>query len=360
MTIKIIYLLSFLTLIFFGCEEEQDVQTLDQKIERVAKKYIIHGRAPGIIVGTIKNGETKIYSYGVANLETGVPIDELTIFEIGSITKTFTGLLCAQFVLEGKFALQDTVNNYLNQSLQLPSKNSVPIRWIHLLNHTSGLERQPEDLDKNQPFDYSENQMSAYLSRTNLMTDPGEKLLYSNTGMGLAGYALTEIAESTYASMLERRIFTKLNMTHSFTNNNDTPATNTAQGYNGNKQNDYFIMTDVFAGAGAIKSNMHDMLIYLSNCLYPETSVLKDAINLSLTPTFQIEERQNIGLGWFVGMNDDNQRTAAHNGGTYGFASFIGFNLDKKTGVVVLINSYCFGEQDLIGTEIMKLLDDEN
>ena len=231
MTIKIIYLLSFLTLIFFGCEEEIDDQTLDQKIERVAKKYMIHGRTPGIIVGTIKNGETEIYSFGVANLETGALIDEYTIFEIGSISKTFTGLLCAQFVLEGKFALQDTVNNYLNQSLQLPSKNSVPICWVHLLSHTSGLERQPEDLDKNQPFDYSENQMSAYLSRTNLLTEPGEKLLYSNTGMGLAGYALTEITDSTYASLLERRIFTKLNMTHSFTNNNDAPATNTAQGY---------------------------------------------------------------------------------------------------------------------------------
>jgi CubicO group peptidase (beta-lactamase class C family) len=152
-----------------------------------------------------------------------------------------------------------------------------------------------------------------------------------------------------------------LNMTHSFCNNVEKPANNTAQGYYGNNLVDYFKMTDVFAGAGAIKSNMHDMLIYLNNCINPETSVLKNAINLTLTPTFQIEEKRSIGLGWFLVPNDNNQLVAAHNGGTKGFASFIGFNMDKKTGVVVLTNSYCVGgEQALVGVEIMELLDDEN
>lgn len=358
MKTKIIYTVFFITLFLFGCKKEPAIQSIDQKIERIGKKYIIYGRTPGIIIGTIKNGETKIYSYGVANLETGELIDEFTIFEIGSITKTFTGLLSAQFVLEGRFTLQDTVNNYFQQGFELPSKNNIPIRWVHLLNHTSGLERQPGDLDLNEPFDYSESRMSAYLSRTSLLSVPGEKHLYSNTGMGLAGFALTKISDSTYSSLLESRVFTKLNMTYSFCNNEEKPANNTAQGYYGNNLVDYLKMTDVFAGAGVIKSNMHDMLIYLTNCLNPETSVLKDAINLILTPTYQIEEKQSIGIGWFLGFNDINQHIATHNGGTKGFASFIGFNTDKKTGVVVLINSACLGEQDLIGAEIMKLLDE--
>jgi len=188
---------------------------------------------------------------------------------------------------------------------------------------------------------------------------PGEKHLYSNTGMGLAGFALTKISDSTYASLLESRVFTKLNMIHSFSNNEEKPANNTAQAYYGNSLVDYFKMTDVFAGAGAIKSNMHDMLNYLSNCLHPETSVLKDAINMTLIPTFQIEDKRSIGLGWFVVSNENNQLVAAHNGGTKGFGSFIGFNMDKKTGVVVLSNAYCLGgEQSLVGIEIMKLLDE--
>jgi D-alanyl-D-alanine-carboxypeptidase/D-alanyl-D-alanine-endopeptidase len=361
MKTKIICSVFFITLFLFGCEKEPVSQSIEQTIERIAQKYIIYGRTPGIIIGTIKNGETKIYSYGVANLETGALIDEYTIFEIGSISKTFTSLLCAQYILEGKFALQDTVNNYINQSLRLPSKNALPIRWVHLLNHTSGLERQPEDLDKNQPFYYSENQMSAYLSRTNLLTELGEKHLYSNTGMGLAGFALTKISDSTYSSLLESRVFSKLNMKYSFCNNEEKPENNTAQGYYGNSLSDYLKMTDVFAGAGAIKSNMKDMLIYLTNYLNPETSVLEDAINITLTPNFQIEEKRSIGLGWFVVSNDNNQLVAAHNGGTKGFASFIGFNITEKTGVVVLTNSFCLGgEQSLVGVEIMELLDDEN
>lgn len=358
MKTKLITLISFFTIFFFACEKDSVELSLDQEIERVAKKYIIYGRTPGIIVGIIRNGETKIYSYGVANLETGALIDKYTIFEIGSITKTFTGVLSAQFVLEGNFTLQDTMNNFLPSNMQLPSINNVPINWVHLLNHTSGLAREPDDLNTDEPYDYSASQMSAYLSHTNLLTVPGSEHLYSNTGMGLAGYALTNITDSTYASLIEERIFSKLNMTYSFCSNNEKPINNTAQGYSGNKPVDYFIMTDVFQGAGVIKSNMHDMLIYLQNFLYPETSTLKDEINLTLTPTFDIDEKQSVGLGWFVGLNDNNQNIAFHDGGTKGFASFIGMNRDNKTGVVVLINSYCLGEQDLIGAEILKLLDE--
>jgi serine-type D-Ala-D-Ala carboxypeptidase/endopeptidase len=359
MKTKTIYTILTSLLLLFSCEKSPVERSLDQKIERVAKKYIIYGRTPGIIIGITNNGENQIYSYGVANIETGELIDEYTIFEIGSITKTFTGLLAAQYALQGNISLQDTVNNYLPASLQLPSKNSTQIRWVHLLNHTSGLEREPDDLDYNDPFNYSETQMAAYLNRADLMTIPGVEESYSNTGMGLAGYSLTKIADSTYASLIAGRIFSNLNMTYSFCNNSDTPISNTAQGYYGNKPVDYFIMTDIFAGAGVIKSNMHDMLIYLQNYLYPETSVLKDAINLTLESTFKIDEKMSIGLGWYLGINDNNQNTAFHDGGTRGFSSFIGFNRDKKTGVVVLINSYCLGEQDFIGAEIIKLLDDE-
>ncbi len=358
MKLKKYFLIIGLSIFIGGCQKDPILDSIDQKIERVAKKYIIHGRTPGVIVGTIKNGETKIYSYGVADLKTGALIDEYTIFEIGSITKTFTGLLAAEFVLEGRFTLQDTVNKFLPTSLQLPSKNNNPIRWVHILNHTSGLDREPDDLDANEPFNYSESQMAAYLNRVNLLTTPGQQVLYSNSGMGLAGYSISKMTDSTYASLIDARIFSKLNMTYSFCNNQEKPLTNTAQGYYGNKPVDYFIMSDVFAGAGVIKSNMHDMLIYLDNLINPEVSVLKDAINLSLTSTVQIDESVNIGLGWFLGKTGNQQDIVFHDGGTKGFSSFIIFNKDKKTGVVVLVNSFCISEQVLIGQEIMQILNE--
>lgn len=89
-------------------------------------------------------------------------------------------------------------------------------------------------------------------------------------------------------------------MNYSFCNNNEKPLSNTAQGYYGNKPVDYLNMTDIFAGAGVIKSKMHDMLIYLRNMLYPETSVLKDEINLVLTPTFQIDNEMSRDLAWLL------------------------------------------------------------
>jgi len=355
LSIFYIFLLSIIS-----CNTENIELSKEQQIEHEAKSYVVFGTTPGVIVGTYKNGEIKTYSFGVANLETGAKIDANTIFEIGSITKTFTANLIAQEVLNGNLNLQTEANIYLPDFFQLPSKDGIEIQLKHLLNHTSGLNREPENLDVNQPYNYSNDQMSAYLSTTQLQTQPGTKFSYSNTGMGLAGYLVAHHQNTTYADLVKNMIFTPLQMNQSFCNLSELPSTNVAQGYMGNVPKPYFVMSEVFAGAGYIKSNMHDMLIYLQNQINVENSVLEDAIGLTLIPTFEDSEKVKLCLGWVEAIDDANNKIYLHDGGTYGFSSFIGFNREKKYGVIVLMNAFATnGEQVLLGAEVLKILDSD-
>lgn len=359
MRTKIFFLLFASAFILGSCTKEEIELTAEQRIEQITNKYVLYGRTPGIIVGTIKDGDIRIYSYGVADLETGALIDENTVFEIGSVTKTFTAVLYADFINSGLLNLNDTVNNLVSEDLHLPDKDNIPIKIVHLLTHTSGLEREPDDFSYDDPSSYTQTQLSAFLKRTSLRTLPGTECYYSNLGMGFAGYILTFISDSTYSQLVQSRIFTPLGMNSSYCNAEQKPETNIAKGYAGSGVKDFIYFNDFFAGAGVIKSTMNDMLIYLDNCINSESSVIGSEIDLALTPTFNITEKNDIGLSWFLGVNDKNQTVAFHDGGTPGFSSFVGINRTNKTGVVVLINSYCLGEQDMIGLEIMDILDEQ-
>ena len=354
--------LPLIVLIFFSifltaCKKEKTESTFDSEIENIIKSNISFDDKPGIVVGIIRNGVKKFYTFGVANKETNAEIDENTIFEIGSITKTFTGLIFAQFFLENRFEQDDLANNYLPEELQLPEKDSKGVKIIHLLNHSSGLPREPEDMDPSEPGLYTENQMAEYLSQVSLLTTPGEAFLYSNTGMGLAGMLLENISDSTYESLCKSRIFSKLSMNSTFCNNSETPELNVAQGYFGDNPVDFYEWTNVFASAGCIKSNMHDMLIYMQAYLNPEITSLNNSINLSMEPTYEMQENVGIGIAWFLGLSEQNNKLIFHDGGTKGFSSFIGINKEEEAGVVVLINAYCFNEQVIIGSEIMELFE---
>jgi len=354
--LKRIVLLSFLLVFTTHCQKENQEITEEKEIEIRTQKEVALGTTPGIIVGTIKNGEIRTYAFGKANIAENTGIDSYTIFEIGSITKTFTALLAAQQTLNGNLDLQNPANMYLPSNLQLPARNGMNIRVQDLLNHTSGLPREPLDLDYTHPFEYTESQMSSYLNQTQLISDPGTSFLYSNTGMGLAGYLLALNQNTSYSGLVEQNIFDSLQMQHSYCLPEDQPQSNVAQGYMNRSPRDMLDMSDYFQGAGTIKSNMHDMLLYLNN-LMSEESVLQEAFDLTLAPTFEAAETIELCLGWIKGKNQANQWIYFHDGGTMGFSSFIGFNREEKYGVVVLMNSYCFdGEQDAIGIDILEIL----
>ncbi len=371
-TMKII-IFFFTILSLYACNKEVIVpNTFDGEIERIAQAEIVMGKAPGVAIGIIKNGVKRTYNFGVQNLDSKEPFNEFTICEIGSISKTLTALLYAQLAEQHLIHLANPANQYLPANLQLPNKNNAPATVLHLLNHTSGLETQPQDLGINpnknpQPFNYSEDKLAAYLKQTELRSEPGENWHYSNTGMGLLGRMLREITGKQVTELYKDNIFRVLGMQYSFSNNTEKPSNNVAQGYMGKKSFEFFEMTEVFQAAGCVKSNVHDMLLYLENLLDARSPIASSVESAKQTTFLMKREAQviagksysnlSMSLGWGKIQNEKGEWIFNHTGRTYGFTSFIAFNETQQTGVILLYNTGQGVDVSSVGFDILSALE---
>jgi serine-type D-Ala-D-Ala carboxypeptidase/endopeptidase len=372
----------FLTLlslaILTGCTEKTIIPdratTMDAEIQRIAKAPVVLGQTPGMAIGILKNGETTFYNVGVQNLTTGKPFDEYTIGEIGSVSKTMTAILAAELINQNRLSLSSPANQYLPASLQLPAKDGKEVTVRHLLNHTSGLATDPDDISINpnklaQPFaNYPESRLADFLKRTSLKSVPGTTWVYSNVGMALAGIIVRQLTGQRITKLYDDHIFGPLGMSRSYTNLAEAPASNVAQGYMGRKAFDYWTLSEPFESVGYIKSNVHDMLAYLKFVTNPPQNALGAAFNLTKKPTFLITQGDqslngqpyhdlSVGLAWGMILNDKNENIYNHSGGTYGFSSFLCFNEQQKTGVILIANAGFTPELSQTGLEILRIVD---
>ena len=160
---------------------------LKARIDQIAQPYLKHVK--GMVIGVI-HGEGKpplVIGYG-ANKPDGD-----TVYEIGSISKVFTGVLLACLVQEGKLKLTTPVQDLLPDGVRMPG----PITLMHLTTHTSGLPRLPANIapkDLTNPYaDYTFAQMYDFLSTAELNSPVGTKYAYSNLGAALLGHALARM-----------------------------------------------------------------------------------------------------------------------------------------------------------------------
>lgn len=357
----LILLSAILTIMTIRCQTELPVaNTIDQRIEQIVKANLTLGAAPGYAVGIIKNGQKTYYSFGTQDLSTGKPFDKYTIGEIGSVTKPFTALLFADLVNKGRISLDDSANRYMPTNLKLPSKNGTSIKILHLLNHTSGLTKTPDDIPlilENPYGDYDAEKMTAYLKRVVLTSNPGAEFEYSNTGLGLAGFLISRITGKSYQQNIKEVITQPLGMQMTFINEGESPSSNVAQGYLASKEMPFWKRTEFFEGNGAIKSNVNDMLLYINAFMNSSSNTgLEEAFTRVKKPTFKIAANREIGLGWFI-LTTTDETKYFHNGATGGFSSFLVCVPEKKTGVFILSNSSTAALTiDTIGSAILSEL----
>ena len=173
-------------------------------------------RDVGIVVGIVDEHGSRIVSCGKLDNGTDQEVNGDTLFEIGSVTKTFTALLLQDMIERGEMKLDDPVAKYLPESVKMPTRNGKEITLLHLATHTSGLPDIPDNLDPKRadnPFaDYTVEKMYAFLSGYQLTRDPGAKFEYSNLGMGLLGHVIALKAGTNYESLVVDRICRPLKM----------------------------------------------------------------------------------------------------------------------------------------------------
>ncbi|GAB7523159.1 hypothetical protein PBS_21430 [Paraburkholderia sp. 2C] len=306
----------------------------------VTNGWLSPGSAGGVVIGVVQDDERSVVSFGAANAP--------SIFEIGSVSKTFTGLLLAQMVAQGKAHLDEPVRELLPRGI-VKERAPREITLLDLSTHHSGLPRLPTNMQPtnfDDPYaDFDADKLLEFFAAYGTGKPKKRECSYSNLGVGLLGYALANRAGKPFDALLCEQVLDPLGM-------NDTAIALTAeqqkrfiQGHKANGKPAQPWNLNVLAGAGGLRASAADVLRYLEAFCNPAS--VRDAAGpggRTLSQALEEAQKRRIGvsagmtmcLGWFYQPGDE---THWHTGGTGGFTSYAAFNRSSGRAIVVLVNT---------------------
>jgi serine-type D-Ala-D-Ala carboxypeptidase/endopeptidase len=293
----------------------------------------------GFSVGVLDHGERRILAYGSAKPD--------SIFEIGSITKTFTGLILAQMVQQGTVQFDEPVRTLLPPGTAAKPPGQE-ITLLDLATQHSGLPRMPDNFhpaDPSNPYaDYRAADLYAFIAKQGLERQAHAEFLYSNLGFGLLGQALADRAGMAYPQLLRQEVLDPLGMHDATVALSPAQQARLIEGHSDLGKPAHVWDLDAMAGAGAIRATAADMLTYLAAQLHPALAVTSKAGSASTLPAAILASHQlhddgppgtRIALAWMYVPQED---TYFHDGGTGGYNSFVLFSPKADRAVVVLVN----------------------
>jgi D-alanyl-D-alanine-carboxypeptidase/D-alanyl-D-alanine-endopeptidase len=314
------------------------------------------GKVVGMTVGVVDGDRTYVFGLGRIDKRFSAVPDGKTLYEIGSISKVFTGILLAELAERGEVALDEPVARLLPDGVSVPERNGKCITLEHLATHASGLPRIPTNLKLNlaDPYKgYEPDDLYAFLGKCTLNCDPGETADYSNLGMGLLGFALQRRAGmASYEALVADRIAGPLGLSDTRVRLGDALRERLAPGYSPRLRpvSNWEVLT--LAGAGGVRSTMDDMIKFANFCMNPDDTTLGRAVRESQRPRRDFREGgDRLGLAWLV--REDG--TFFHNGQTGGYHAFLGLRPDRGVGVVILANTATDAVDDAGGKALDRL-----
>jgi serine-type D-Ala-D-Ala carboxypeptidase/endopeptidase len=284
----------------------------------------------GAVVGVLEPAGTRIVSYGRSGAADSRPLDGNTVFQIGSLTKVFTGLLLADMVGRGEVGLEDPVARYLPAGVKMPQRGR-PITLLDLSKHWSALPSMPTNFALDGQPDpyaaYTAAQLYEFLSTYELPREPGQQS-YSNLGVALLGRLLARQAGAEYEPFLKTRVLEPLGLLSTSVTVTPDQRARLAPGHDRYRQPVDTWELVAMPASGSLRSTANDLLRFLAANL-DEHSPLHKAMALMRTP--------GRALGW--GRSTlGGQDVYGHEGGKEGYRSAVVFNPRTRTGVVVLTN----------------------
>jgi len=308
---------------------------LPERVEKAAQERIAAGSYQTLVFGVVDGDKSEVVAFGKLD---GKAPDGNSVYEIGSVTKTFTATLLARAVLSGRVTL-DTPVAQLLPDFKIPSRGGKEITLGELATQHSGLPREASNLLPNDfanPYaDYDAAKLRVFLGGYELPRNPGAAYEYSNLGFGLLGYALAQLDQATYGAVIDEEILKPLGMSMSGTAFTDAMRAHLAPGHDGTGKVTKNWDLDALAGAGALRSTANDMLRYLKANMGIIQSPLAAAMKLAQQPRRDMAQTLRIGLAWIT----TDKGIVWHNGMTAGYRSFLGFAADGRRGAIILSNT---------------------
>ncbi|MDB6054004.1 MAG: putative Serine-type D-Ala-D-Ala carboxypeptidase [Verrucomicrobiales bacterium] len=299
----------------------------------------------GMVIGIVDERGSRVFSAGRLDNGTSGGVDGDTIFEIGSVTKTFTALLALEMEQRGEIKLDDPVAKYLPTSVKVPGYAGQEITLLNLAAQDSSLPFNADNLsgkDWLERFNnYTAQNMYAFLSGYTLTRTPGANFQYSNLGMSLLGHVMELKTGTNFESLIVNRICLPLQMDSTRIKLTPEMKVRLATGHDGDgnraKNYDFTVMV----GAGALLSTANDLLKFVSANLGLTPSSLTPLMKKSQVIRHHVApEFGNTAMPWWDSgvFQPPGMDLTGHGGGSIGYSAFIGFDKKQRRGVVVLVN----------------------
>lgn len=354
---------------------------LEAEVDALIQPLMQTHDVPGMAVALLANGEAHEFHYGVASRDERRPVGADTLFEIGSVSKTFTATLAAYAVAQGKLSLTASASDYLPA---LRGSAFDQISMLQLGTYTAGglpLQFPPQADSPASMIDYYRHWQPSHA--------PGTQRLYSNPSIGLFGYLAAKSLGQPFAELMENRLFKQLGLRDTFIHVPPAQMHRYAQGYNRDNQPARLSPGALDGEAYGVKTTAGDLLNYLRLNIQPGEldAPLRQAIALTHSRYYQAGALQQ-GLGWelypypvelerLLEGNSAPMALQAHaaqwfdpprstqaaqlvnkTGSTNGFGAYVAYVPDRQLGIVLLANrNYPNPARIEAAYHLLKLLD---
>lgn len=320
-------------------------------------EFVRQGHVDGLSVAIIQNGQARFHNAGVATRGGRDLVTEASVYEIGSISKTFTGLLLAHAIGEGKAAADDDLRLYLPPGYGTLERNGRPVRLIDLVNTTSALPDNLPDWRKAVADAHAEPSEAPFIAarlmnastsaslladlRTASLVDtPGADARHSNVASQAAGIVLERIYGRRYDALLSDYIEQPLGMAPGV---GEVSPARLVQGYDPSGPATPPHTARVIHAAAGLRYSAMDMARYLT----AQLAEADPAVTLTHRPAWGTPETGAIGFHWIINRTADSQICLRHSGGTFGFSAHCEVYPGLGYGIVLLSNRA--GAQDALG-----------
>ena len=344
------------------------VNAANPAVDTFVQAKMKEGEIPGLSMAVLENGKI-IYSkaYGYANLANASPVTADHKFQIGSITKSFTAVAVMLLVEEGKIKLDEPIATYIGP---------VPAAWApmtvrHLLNHTSGLQEDPDSAGMRHLLDRFPDTDAHYLELVKnipLLSAPGKSYSYSNIGFNILGFVIGKASGKSYGEFFQERIFTPLKMSSTRIMHRDDSLGTMATGYIKNgaaiepdtmkKEHSRHLLSRAASGIESTALDLAKFEAALHDGVLPsQASRTEMWTNSAVAQAASVPGDASVyyGLGWFL-STVDGYRKVYHSGGMPAYSSdFIRYPQQGISVIVLTNQGYTRKEHQLISRKVAQL-----
>lgn len=322
-------LVGFVFFSIISCNRKKIIEykSSEEIVEHFATEFLDDDRIHSVSIALYNKGKESTFHFGEQNPNQKNPPTDSTLYELASVTKTFTGTMVAKAVLDGKISLDDDIRKYLPEEYPNLEYDGEIITIKDIITHTGGFPNFP-------PADESKKAFWNGLHQVVISSKPGTEYHYSNTAPEITAYILEKAYGIPYQKLIEKYILSPNEMTNTKFVLNEIDKNLLIQGYNGEQEPQEHYQNNLWGGIAGIHSNTKDLIKYMKYHLNESIPEIKE----SHKNFFKTQYDFDIGYHWNI-VKVENEVCYRHHGGIWGMQNWFMIFPESNIGIAVLSNA---------------------